>query len=85
MESHGRDRDDGFRNPPVTEVNPDRSRAEARRRPPRVRSLMEIVGSNEQMARVGFSFASRISPGQEHQRTERALMYMRKYALILSG
>ncbi len=28
---------------------------EARRRPPRVRSLMEIVGSDEQMACVGFA------------------------------
>ena len=52
--SHGRDRDDGFRNPPVAEAIPHRSAAEARRRPPRVRSLMEIVGSNEQMACVGF-------------------------------
>jgi hypothetical protein len=28
---------------------------EARRTPPRVRSLMEIVGSNEQMACMGFA------------------------------
>lgn len=57
MESHGRDRDDGFRNPPGTEVRPCRSRAEARRTPPRVRPLMEIVGSDEQMASMGFALA----------------------------
>jgi len=30
---------------------------EARRTPPRVRSLMEIVGSDEQMACVGFAMS----------------------------
>lgn len=59
MESHGRDRDDGFRNPPGTEVHPHRSEAEARRTPSRVQSLMLSVGSDEQMASMGFAFDDR--------------------------
>lgn len=58
MVSHGRDRDDGFRNPPVAEASPHRSLAEARRRPPRVRPLMEIVGSDEQLACMGFALTA---------------------------
>lgn len=54
MVSHGRDRDDGFRNPPVPEGKHPKV-PEARRRPPRVRSLMEIVGSDEQLACMGFA------------------------------
>ena len=55
MVSHGRDRDDGFRNPRVAEASPHRSQAEARRTPPRLRPLMEIVGSDEQLACMGFA------------------------------
>ena len=58
MVSHGRDRDDGFRNPRVAEASPHRSGAEARRTPPRVRPLMEIVGSDEQLACMGFALSS---------------------------
>ena len=57
MESHGRDRDDGFRNPPVPEgIRP--KAAEARRTPPRVQSLMEIVGSDEQLDYAGFALTA---------------------------
>ncbi len=58
MVSHGRDRDDGFRNPRVAEASPHRSEVEARRTPPRVRPLMEIVGSDEQVACMGFALSS---------------------------
>ena len=61
MVSHWRDRDDGFRNPRVAEASPHRSGAEARRTPPRVRPLMEIVGSDEQLACVGFALTTRQS------------------------
>jgi hypothetical protein len=71
MESHGRDRDDGFRNPPGTEVRRHRSEAEARRTPPRVRSLMEIVGSDEQMASMGFAFDGLKADGCESWQLER--------------
>ena len=64
MVSHGRDRDDGFRNPPVAEASPHRSEAEARSTPPRVRPLMEIVGSDEQVACMGFALSS-AAPGHK--------------------
>ena len=55
MRSHGRDRDDGFRNPrcPSEEGTPAEAGAEARRTPPRMQSLMDIVGSDELLAHVG--------------------------------
>ena len=58
MVSHGRDRDGVFRNPPVPEGISRLAEAEARRSPPKVRSLMEIVGSDEQLACVGFAVSS---------------------------
>lgn len=57
MESHGRDRDDDFRNPPVPEGSHPKV-VEARRRSPRVRSLMELVGSDELLACVGFALTA---------------------------